>query len=190
MTFQTIVERLVAAGMPSNEENIRTVCAKLPEGIRGQFADASEMTDYELEFAFNYAEYYLTTRAGKIIPEQFFWSTKYAFTIAPVMAAMHPNSTFAIKYVGETVECSFSSVRTNFKPDPADYGDGLMRGAVILRLAGCHGTDHEVVDEIGASWRLVVAHWDELEDKGSAHMLDFVRNVTSGGSVHLADGLL
>jgi hypothetical protein len=190
MTFQAVVERLVATNTPNNEANIRSVCAKLPEGIRRQFTDASGMTDSELEFAFNYAEYYLATRGGTIISDQFFWSIKYAFTIAPIMAAMHPDSAFSVKYVGETVEYSFSSVRTNFKHDPADYDPGLMSGAVLLRLAGCHGTDHDVVSEIGASWRLVVAHWDELGNKDSTHMLEFVRHVTSGGSVHLADGLL
>lgn len=190
MTFQAIIERLVAVNTPSNDKRVRAVCAKLPEDIRRQFTDASGMTDSELEFAFNYAEYYLATRGGEIISDQFFWSIKYAFIIAPIMAAMHPSSAFSVKYVGETVEYAFSSVRTDFKPDPAEYDQGLMLGAVLLRIAGCYGTNHEVVSEIGASWRLVVAHWDELEDKDSTHMLEFVRNVTSGGSVHLSDGLL
>lgn len=183
-SFADIIFRLIDSG-----QQVRDTAQNLPPYIREQFeAAAPFMTDEELAFALGYTDYYMVTRGSKIIRDQFFWSTKYAFTIAPLMAALFPGRVFAAKYVGDMVDYSFSSIRDSSMPDPAGYDPNLIYGAVILRINRCYSTLH--ARTIGESWGLVVNHWGQLEGKDAEYMVEFIGNLSSGGSVPLAEGLL
>lgn len=193
--YRDLVERRAANKNADYSAMVREFAYTLPVSIQNLFVAHAHLSDAEMDFGFGYTAYYMKTRNGKIIADQLYWSTKYALTIAPLMVRLHTkDELLSSSYIGEFVEYSFSSFRMKSKPDPAHYDIGMVCGAVILRSLPFPHRDIEPdsadASEIGASWEIVMDHWEHLKRQKASYLLTFVKNVRDGGAVALSDGAL
>jgi hypothetical protein len=190
-TGDAMLDRLLVLDTGHADDTER-IWGLLTDTVKVLFAEHAHRSDNELSFAFQYTRYYYGERGGKLIDEQLYWTVKYALAIAPLVTAMPLDNPFTPKWVGGLVEYSFVSFRVQFQPDVADYDPDMVRGAVIRKLLPFEAVDVDpaIVTAVGASWELVVKHWEKLKDGTTADAYQFVEHLRQGGSVHLTDGLL